>query len=273
MMLELRDLGRPGESLGEVVLGFAEALCADIDNIGSDTAARIHDIRVGTKKLRALVRLAGGVIDPDAVDAIAAGLREIRQAFAGSRDEEVMRHRLAELLSGDAPPAIEALGLAAEPSSLAPPTGRPRELATGLRSLLAAVDFSSVTGVLLLRNAARSYRRARKLRDKCQTGSAGDVLMHEWRKRTKDVCYHAIALSASKTMKKLAKPLDALAELLGEYHDLALLGERSASHKRIKAVVDKRKRKVARECFRAAKKVFRRKPFSLKKTLSERIAE
>lgn len=273
MTLQLRDLGRPGESLGEVTCGFAEALCADIENIGSDTATRIHDIRVGTKKLRALVRLVGEGIPPDERMAIATGLREIRQAFAGSRDEEVMRHRLTELLGTDAPVAIMALGLNAESSPAGPATERPCELAEDLRTRLASVDFSSVTPDSLIHNVIRSYRRARRLFKECRSGDRDDVRMHEWRKRTKDVCYHAFALAALKPLGKLAAPLDALAEALGEYHDLALLGERAAGRPAVSAAVDKRKHKVARECFRAASKIFRRKPSALQKILSARIAE
>lgn len=273
MTLELRDLGRPGESLGEVTFGFAEALCADIENIGSDTATRIHDIRVGTKKLRALLRFAEEVIGPEERKAITAGLREIRQAFAGSRDEEVLRHRLTELLSGDAPPAIVALELDPGSSSSVPAMELPRDLAANLRTRFAAVNFPAVTLAALVHQAGRSYRRARRLMAECRIRPRDDVLMHEWRKRTKEVCYHALALSAVKPMAKLAAPLDALAESLGKYHDLALLAERSSGHERIKAVVDKRKREVARECFRAAKKIFRRKPSALQKKLSARIAE
>lgn len=273
MTLELRDLGRPGESLGEVILGFAEGLGVDMADIGSDTATRIHDIRVGTKKLRALVRLVGEGIPPDERMAIASGLRDIRQVLAGSRDEEVMRHRLTELLGADAPAGRSALGLDGENSSRLPPMEGPRELAAILRTRLARVDFSSVTPDSLIHNVIRSYRRARRLFKECRTGDRDDVRMHEWRKRTKDVCYHALALTALKPLGKLAAPLDALAEALGEYHDLALLGERAAGHPVVSAAVDKRKHKVARECFRAATTIFRRKPSALQKTLSARIAE
>lgn len=272
MTLELRDLGRPGESLGEVMLGFAEALGADIENLRSDSATRIHDIRVGTKKLRALVRLAGDAIPPGVRDAVGADLREIRQAFAGSRDEQVMRHRLAELFSEDAPPVLAKLGLAGEISRVLPSAERPRKLAAALRARLAEIDFSAVTLKTLVGNAARSYRRARRLMHQCRTHPGDEVLMHEWRKRIKDVCYHALSLSAVTSMRKLALPLDALAESLGEYHDLTLIAGRASGQARIKAAMEQRKKKVARECFRAGKKIFRRKPSAFRKKLSAAIA-
>ncbi len=273
MTLELRDVGEPGESLGEVVLSFAEALGADIADLPSDPTTRIHDIRVGTKKLRALLRLAGDVVGPEERAAIATELREIRQVFSGSRDEEVMRHRLGEILCDEAPAALAALGLDAESSSPLPAIALSRELAAELRARFLAVDFSSVTSEVLSHQAAHSYRRARKEMVRCRSAERDDVLMHEWRKRTKDVCYHALCLSSLEPMRKLAQPLDALAELLGEYHDLALLTERSSGHQAIRAAVDKRKRKVARECFRAAKKIFHRKPSTLQKKLAARFAE
>ena len=80
--------------------------------------------------------------------------------------------------------------------------------------------------------------------------------MHEWRKRVKDVCYHSMALSAVPFMEETSQPLDGLAECLGEYHDLALLGVRAAEHKKIAARVSAAKRNVGKRCFEAAENIF-----------------
>lgn len=269
MNLELRDLQHPGESLGEVIQGFTAALRADIENVADNTPTRIHDIRVGTKKLRGLLRLATEAIAE--VSPIAIRLRAIRQAFSGSRDAEVMRQRIAELFPENAAAVQPELSL--ELLDAAPPM--PREAALQLwgelDALIRDVDFTAVTRAGLIENAVRSHRRARKLMKKCREQPLDDVQMHEWRKRTKDACYHAMALGKAKIMQKRAALLDALAEKLGEYHDLSVLGSRAQGHDLIAAVVDKRKRGVRRECFKAGEKIFRRKPADFKRKLTSKI--
>lgn len=273
MTLELRDLGRPGESLRETLLGFADALCADIEGIASDTPSRVHDIRVGTKKLRALLRLAGDLVPADTADSAATILRAIRQDFSGSRDAAVLCHRLSGLFPENAEAAISELDLDPAATSDTPDTARARAHAADLKALLETLDFSPLTPAALVANATRSYRRARRLMKKCQARPDDDVLMHDWRKRTKDVCYHALALAAVRTMRKQVPPLDALAESLGEYHDLSLLEEKAAGHELIASAARTRKRAVGYECFRAAKKIFRRKPSALRKKLAARLPE
>lgn len=273
MTLELRDPGRPGASLRETLLGFAEALLADIDGIASDTATRIHDIRVGTKKLRALLPLAGDLVPPAAAAEAAGLLRAIRQDFSGSRDAAVLCHRLSELFPDNARAAISELDLDSAEAAGVPDTAEARGHAANLRALLETLDLAPLTPAALAKNAARSYRRARRLMKKCHAQPGDDVLMHDWRKRTKDVCYHALALAAVKPMKKQVAALDALAESLGEYHDLSLLEEKSAGHELIASAAHARKQAVGRECFRAAKKIFRRKPSALRKKLTARLPE
>jgi CHAD domain-containing protein len=271
MTLELRDPGQPGESLAEVIRAFAAALRSDIENVHDGTATRIHDIRVGTKKLRALLRLAAEAL-PEAVPP-ALRLRAIRQAFSGTRDADVMRQRIAELFSDEAGSVLRELALDAPETEPVLPRENALQLCAELETLLGGIDFSKVTRDGLLENATRSHRRARKLMRRCREIPEDDVLMHEWRKRTKDACYHAMTLGAAKTMQKRTQPLDALAEKLGEYHDLSVLGARAEGHDLIFSVVEKRKRRVRRECFKAAEKIFRRKPSALRKKLAGQIKE
>lgn len=271
MTLELRDWRTPGESLGEVVHAFAAALRSDIENVHDDPATRIHDIRVGTKKLRALLRLGSEAVGN--LDAPSVHLRAIRQAFSGTRDAEVMRQRLAELFPEATPAALRELHLEAPDTQPALPQESALELCNELDTLLAAVDFSRVTRAGLIENATRSHRRARKLLRQCRKKPDDDVLMHDWRKRTKDACYHAMALGGVKILQKRIAPLDALAEKLGEFHDLSVLGSRAEGHDLISTVVQKRKAVVRGDCFEAAKKILRRKPSAFRKKLAAQILE
>ncbi len=260
MKLELRDLQKPAESLREVLIGFLDALREDITKLEEDTPTRIHDIRVGTKKLRALLRLAGDLVPEEDAKKFGDILREIRNTFAGSRDKEVMRTRLEQLFPLEqAAAAVTLLGLAAEEEAEKPDMTHPTELAGELKSRIEPLQLDALTSLHLVENATNSYRKARKLMRKNKKGPEND-LMHEWRKRTKDVCYHAIALSELKPAKKLADPLDALAELLGEYHDLAILEERSLNHPHLINVISARKKDLEKSCFKAARKIFELPP-------------
>lgn len=256
MKLELPDLQKPGPSLREVLLGFADAMREDIEKIGEDTPTRIHDIRVGTKKIRALLRLAGDLVAEEDGKRYGEILREIRTAFAGSRDQEVMRIRLEELFPLEqAAAAVTLLGLTVEGETPQPETARPAELARELRERLDVLRLDLITSQDLAENTGTAYRRARKLFQKNRKAPHNE-LMHDWRKRTKDVCYHAIALSSLKPARKLAGPLDALAETLGEYHDLALLEERAQNHPHLINVINARKKELENACFKAARKIF-----------------
>jgi len=269
MILELRDVRCPGDSLREVLLSFAAGLREDIEKLPEDATTRIHDIRVSTKKIRALLRLANSAIPEPERKAIIAQLREIKDIFSGSRDEEVMRLRLEQLLpDGEAAAAITRLGLAPAETTNLPETGRGSELSRELVDRLSALDFEPITFDVIVENAAKSYRKARKLWRQCEKASRDDI-MHQWRKRVKDITYHALALSSLKPMKKLAVPLDALAECLGDYHDLALLGERSKGDPEIAGRLKTMKSKSERRCFRAAEEVFEQKPGELRKKLAK----
>ncbi len=267
MNLELRDLKQPAVSLREVLSGFAEALREDIENIGDDTPRRIHDIRVATKKIRAMLRLAGDLIAEAEAERFATLLREIRNAFAGTRDIEVMRQRLEQLFPLEqAAAAVTLLGLTADPEGQLPETAKARELAAELHDHLQDTRLELLSADHLLENAGTSYRKARKLLGKNRK-KANDESMHDWRKRTKDVCYHMTAMAELKPAGKLAAPLDALAEMLGEYHDLALLEERARDHTQLDEVIATRKKAVGKSCFKAAKKIFAPKPSEFVKKL------
>lgn len=256
MKLELRDPHDPAESLREVLLGFADALKEDISRLTEDTPTRIHDIRVGTKKIRALVRLAGDLVAEEEGKHLGDMLREIRTAFAGSRDTEVMRIRLEELFPLDhAAAAVTLLGLAPDGEPALPDTARPAELASELRDRLDLIHLALLKPADLALNASLAYRKARRLLRKNRR-SPDNESMHDWRKRTKDICYHMIALSALKPARKMADPLDALAETLGEYHDLALLEERAQNHPHLINVIGARKKDLEKSCFKAGRKIF-----------------
>jgi len=256
MTLTLTDLKRPGASLHDVLDGLARLIVENIGRLPDDAVVRIHDIRVSTKKIRSLLRLAASEISVEDRAALVACLQAIKNTFSDSRDEDVMRETLRQILPGKrATEMAEKLGLVPSENTSPLPTASASASAAQLSSLLAALNLNGLTPEHLAENAASSYRRARRIMSQCKK-SRDDDAMHEWRKRVKDVCYHAMAFSAVPPMEEFARPLDALAESLGDYHDLALLGVRAADHKTIAARVNSAKGKVGKRCFNAAKPLF-----------------
>jgi len=260
MTLALSDLKNPGAALHRVLGNFANSIREDIAKLADNTAVRIHDIRVSSKKIRSLLRLAGSQIAEDERDVLVADLQLIKNTFTGTRDEDVMRLRLRQVFSAErAAKAMERLGLARVAESADCVATAASLAAADLSSRLAALNLDGLTPELLVENAAASYRRARKVMRRCEK-SPEDDLMHEWRKRVKDVCYHAMALSSLPAMEEFSGPVDALAESLGEYHDLALLGQRAALEKKIASRISAAKHKLGRHSFQAARDVFRLTP-------------
>jgi CHAD domain-containing protein len=273
MTLELPDLKNPGASLRIVLNELAQFIAQNVNKLPEDSATRIHDIRVSAKKIRSLLRMADTQISSEERLVMVKILRTIKDTFSGSRDEDVMRQRLQQIFSKDRVTKVKRkLGL----DSPEPPPEPDLQVATtstaSLDAQLSTLPLDGLTPATLVENAATAYRRARRIMQKCKKSPEDDT-MHAWRKRVKDVFYHAMALSVLPAMEEFAKPLDPLAESLGEYHDLALLGERARGHEKISARISAEKRKVGKRCFKAAAPLFKRPTGKFAKNLGRALRE
>ncbi|MEI6339028.1 MAG: CHAD domain-containing protein [Verrucomicrobiota bacterium] len=267
----LSDQERPGAFLRGVLRGFARVIVENIERLPDDAIVRIHDIRVSTKKIRSLLRLAGPEISVEDHAAVLACLKAIKNTFSASRDDDVMRQRLPQVFSGKrAEQAEKKLGLARTENASPLVAGPASAAATQLSSRIAALNLDGLTPEHLVENATSSYRRARQIMARCKK-SPDDDAMHAWRKRVKDVCYHAMAFPATPSLEECVRPVDSLAEWLGEYHDLTLLGGRASDHKKIAARLNAAKHKVGKRCFKAAKSIFRKTPAGFERRLSRMV--
>jgi CHAD domain-containing protein len=264
MTLEIPDLSRPAAGLRGVMENLAAGICDDIACLDTDRAERVHDIRVATKKLRALLRLARADRADERFAAVEALLKSLRGRFSGTRDHDVMRQRLGEL-APDRAEVVEELGLHEGPGE-EPDREAARAEAETLRAALAALDLGSVRRKTLVRNAGDALRRAKRLRKRCARTPEDTTLMHKWRKRVKDVFYHAQAFAKVPGWGRLAARLDPLAERLGEFHDLAVLRAHAGNHP-VSGLVAPRAAVVADECFRLAEKIFSPKTSSREESL------
>jgi CHAD domain-containing protein len=219
--------GRAREQLSDAVSGLRDR--------DADPVTATHEARKDVKKVRALLRLARGCLPADAYRAENARLREIARSLAGARDADVLvqtTEGLVERHAGKLPEAafarLRARLAAAAERSRAGAGGRVGEPA--LAALDAAADATDDWPLepcdvdALVRGAVRAYRRGRRALARAERERTTENL-HEWRKRAKDLWYHARLLEEAwpRLLKAQAKEAHKLADLLGDDHDLAML--------------------------------------------------
>jgi CHAD domain-containing protein len=278
---------------------------ADADQ--GDARRAVHEARKAIKRLRTIVRLLEGQLGRRSSTREHNALGAAAALLAGARDAEVMLNTLEGLLArhpgrlaGKAGVASLRLQLAhdrdqAERRVLEP--GNRLRVGDELRlfrgraagwQLLERPGTGAVEDGL-----SRVYRQGRK-RFRRAAGKRGGRMrtMHQWRKRVKDLRYSAEALqhempaartsrkgsgraatarAEAKWLRRLARRADALGEVLGEEHDLAVLGEwiaaagagagaGRASRRRLLKLIARRRRKLRRRALRAGRELYGRKP-------------
>ncbi len=262
---------------------------------GALDARTIHETRKALKRLRALLRLVRAEIGEPAYVREAAVLRDAGRTLAEARDAEVMlatldgviargRRRLAGRggvrrarvrLAADCERA--RAGALAEPHTRAAFLGSLRACRARVETWnLASADDSRT----LEPGLRRVYRQGRARHRRAIRRSGKDARrMHEWRKRVKDLRYMAEAIGPPGSHSRLARRADALGEVLGEDHDLAVLddwiraqrakggkrgrrataiGRRSAKH--LRREIARRRRKLRRRALRDGERLYRARP-------------
>lgn len=273
MTLKLRDLAEPGGSLKKVLLNLVRSLRGNLQKLPDSSDHRIHEIRVCAKKLRSLLRLAAPVVEEAEAKRIVRRLRKLKDAYAGFRDADVMRARLGDLWPpAEAEEIRRRLGLPDESAAHSVKTAAAATIrqAGKFEKAIAALDLEQLSLAQMRKNLLKTYRRARRLMRSCRKDRR-DALMHEWRKRVKDYYYQASALSALPLLAKAVRPADNLAEILGEYHDLAMLAARAAERDAESALIDRialAKRQAGDRAFKKAAILFAARPRELSARLS-----
>ena len=219
--------GRAREQLSDAVSGLRDR--------DADPVTATHEARKDIKKVRALLRLARGCVPADAYRAENARLREIARSLAGARDADVLvqtTEGLGERHAGRLPEAaferLRARLAAVAERSRAEAGGGARAPALATLDAAAAATDDWPIGPCdvdaLARGAVRAYRRGRRELAQAERDPTTENL-HEWRKRVKDLWYHARLLEEARPrrLKAQAKEAHKLADLLGDDHDLAML--------------------------------------------------
>ncbi|HXB15781.1 MAG TPA: CHAD domain-containing protein [Solirubrobacteraceae bacterium] len=275
---------------------------------GEHAAKAVHETRKAIKRLRAIVRLLEGELGRDGCAREQTTLRTAAAHLAGARDAEVMLSTVDALVSRSPRRLAGRTGIAklrrhleAERAQaerrMLEPANRIR-VADELRIFRGRVlrwELAPADGLAPVEDGLRRvYRQGRK-RYRRAAGKHGGRMrtMHQWRKRVKDLRYAAEALrrleeqngralrlrgkrrkqtgAESRRLRRTASRADDLSELLGEEHDLAVLGAWLAGHgaevgvgkgirRRLRKLIGRRRRKLRRRALREGKRLYRRKP-------------
>ena len=245
-----------------------------------DDGKAIHATRKRIKRLRALVRLARGAIGEDRYAQENVAFRDAGRGLAGARDAHVMLETLDALTqrAGDALPeritAALRLRLQRECDEAIASQSGARLAASELADAFARTrdwTFDGESFAALTPGLRKIYRRGRKRMRAAQQDPSPEHL-HEWRKRVKDLWHATELVSAAqpKALKKTARRVHKLADLLGDGHDLHVLRDYVEAHpqcfaddaarQQLVAVIDRRARKLCAKALKRGRKLYKRSP-------------
>ena len=243
----------------------------------------IHETRKRTKRLRAVVRLARDAIGKDAYDRENGSFRDTARRLSAGRDAQVLletldalTERFSDELPKDAPARLRDR-LAADRDSAAPSGGDDADVVAALEMLRegharsATWTFDDDGFDALTPGLRRIYRRGRKrMREAAKDPSPENL--HEWRKRVKDL-WHATQLvrpARPKRLKRMSKRAHALADLLGDGHDVDMLRdyvkahpecfEDKASRQALLKVADRRAAALRDDALKLGRSLYKRSP-------------
>ena len=263
-----------GEQLDHAVQELTE-------RVGQDPVEAVHSARKAIKRERSLLRLARGSMDTGQRRRENRALRDAARSLSTARDGEAMLETLDELAEryvGQLPEATfrqirELLQ-----------TRRDRERRELIGSSVAAEAADRLHAVrarqgewriatdgwrAVERGLRRSYGDGRKLFSRARAQPATGE-WHNWRKRVKDLWYQEqlLATVAGPAVKGQAKDAHALADLLGDEHDLDVL-EQALRRERetppvdldaVLALLDLRRRELRDEAIRLGGRVYCESP-------------
>jgi CHAD domain-containing protein len=226
--------------------------------------ADVHEARKDLKKLRSLLRLCRDGMPAEERRAINATLREIGTRLAGAREADVA---VATLRALGADPALERRFARTSP-------GIDPDVVAALAEQRAAVSAWPLDGVdrrVLATGAGIAYARGRQ---RFRSGDSDVEGLHEWRKRVKDLWYHARLLEEAwpTVLSELAHDAHALSELLGDDHDLGVLAEQIQDDVELVIRCHRRRAELEDMAFALGARVYVDAPTAFARRIAARLA-
>ena len=255
----------------------------------------VHDARKSLKRLRATVRLSRDALGETVYDSENTAFRDTGRLLSGARDAEVLLETLdgiVERAGAELPAGTTAALRARLENDHAHAVAKLRDDAGTVAVVVAELEAARMRAATwtfradgidaLTPGLKRIYRRGRKALRHAERDPSSEHL-HEWRKRVKDL-WHAEQIlrpAAPKKMKKLAKRTHALADLLGDDHDLAELQRYVQTHAdclqdgstqaALLAVVDRRRADLQREALALGADLYSARPKRFARKIERRF--
>jgi CHAD domain-containing protein len=263
-----------------VARGRLECAVERLRDAELDEVEAIHEARKDLKKLRSSLRLVRPVLGDEAYGRENARYRDAARHLSEARDTQVLAETVTALERrfADQPPpgGWSPMADALTGSGGAGPADLDRlreraasEIEAGRRGLeglsLPGSGFDVVAPGL-----QRAYSRGRKRLAEA-AAEPSDERLHEWRKRTKDLWYHLRLLRPGwrPVLEPLADQAHALADLLGDDHDLVVLAERldepgvaltAEQRAHLDRLIERRRRELQGEAFALGERLYAEKP-------------
>jgi len=234
-----------------------EALKKHDPGIRENAPDAVHQLRVAARRMRSALATFRKLADPDVTGSLRSELKWLAGTVGETRDNEVMRARLLDLIGAEPPDLLlgqvarqveehfdaaahgaRAKGLAALKSA------RYFRLLDSLDAFLAeppltetaGKDTQQTVGRLVSKQRKRLKKHVRALHVESD-GPAADAALHEVRKSAKRLRYAAEAAAPvfGKRATTLARAAEEIQEVLGDHQDSvvtrALLRELAATHR------------------------------------------
>lgn len=284
----LKDKEEPVEGIVRIATGRAEKALEALRRAGEgdDLAASVHSARKDLKKLRSVLRLVRPALGERQFSREHKRYRDAARRLSASRDAEVKLRTLSALeersgkeLPGEAVNAWRAL-LAAEREEL----GDVGKLATQLQGAMGEIEvgrdeiarwkLSGDSWGLVAPGLGRTYKRGRREMKRVRDGhEAGDV--HQWRKRVKDLWYQLRLLAGMwpALLGETAGQAHDLADLLGDHHDLTVLGDdlqtrEMGDERKILTAIERRQEELLASALDLGERLYAEKPKAFLRRLS-----
>jgi CHAD domain-containing protein len=292
----------PGEALPtglrRMALWQLDGAISQLEGNGIAASPRaVHETRKALKRLRALVRLLEGELGRKEAARESAALASTARLLAGARDAEVLLDTLDRLIARHPGKLARRKSVArlrrrlaaeresAQRRALGDPATRARAIGElrAFRERVLAWDLSGREGTVIVEPGLRRlYCQGRKRCRRVAAGKGERVQeMHEWRKRVKDLRYVTEMLArrgkaagkGDEPLRTIATRADALGELLGDEHDLAVLAQwirdngksrrtrvGRKTRRTLLGLIERRRRELRRHALREGERLYRDSP-------------
>ncbi len=276
----------PGPGLKRIALGRADEALEALRGAGAseDQAETVHGVRKDLKKLRSVLRASRYGLGSKVYSSQNGYYRDAGRYLSDARDAEVKIETL-DSLTRDGDQLLMPAAVARWKASLiserdAAATLDREVLEESIRNVSAGrTELARARLELklpeLLDGVTREYERGREAMKKADDDPAPENF-HEWRKRAKDLWYHLCLLRKSWPgfMDETVDQAHELGDLLGDYHDLAVLGEDMETRgfsgderDAFAAAIGKRQKKLAKHAHKLGKRLYAEKPKAFRRRL------